>query len=884
MKDKKVIKRGNGSALILAVVLVSLLAVVGVMFAMVARIDKMSTSAIAENKTLNLAIDTVIAKISQELALDVPGMPFQEYYDYPDVNNAWLASLEPYEYAAGDYRWWHISDIYNKFGPQDACSLPAEIIPDYQSDVNDYYFADADGDGVSDSMWVKLENITSSKGRPIYAAVRIIDNGGMLNVNTGYKFDPCDPEIVHIDGSSQMQINLLALSQRGVNPNAEADLQACRCGTEPNDRSLYEQNVVWRYDRPNGAYTPFDISDELELKNRFLLNQRDTDVRTERSLRWAGSFLTSFSLDVPRNKSDHSINNPNHWFYYANYGSTDPNNYERYDYRHIATTYNMDRIINPVGPTLNSGRMVNINNPADANELYYTLLASIDPNITGGVLTQIKEQFAQLAVNMVDFIDGDIAVTVLEPNDPDIRPAYYGFDAQPFITEIGFIIDVDPQAGRNYYAVELYNPFSQDISLADFKLVLIDSNDPLSPFSVDFDSNDIIPADGHFVIANDLSRFNIDPNNTNTKEGPILVFFGGWQPPLSVAPPPPPGPPVGIKPPSAPASSGWKYNYILYLKRKVGDPNNPDEIYVDRQWIDPDPVGPNEEKYLGRDVRDWRIVYQNLIKDTVNLGSVNTIESTGFPFSFFLPNPLVNPQKFVTVGDIPRILTIGHSDGLNSTIGEQLMFAVNEDEIRLDLQNPNYSNIFQYLTVFDPSTDGIDNDGDNDTDEDANDRSEWKIPGRVNVNTAPWYVIAQLPWVSYELAKAIADYRDYSIGSFGSIGQLNYVNQWVEPNSLRCIDYYAQDADNLLGFPDLTPTDGIIDDFEERDVIFSRISNLVTVRSDVFTAYILVRIGSDGPQKRAIAILDRSDVYPNPLGGYIGRVKARALHPVPDPR
>ena len=84
----------TGSALILAVVLVSLLAVVGVMFAMVARIDKMSTSAIAENKTLNLAVDTVIVKVSQELALDVPG-PSQEYYDYPDADNAWLASLEP---------------------------------------------------------------------------------------------------------------------------------------------------------------------------------------------------------------------------------------------------------------------------------------------------------------------------------------------------------------------------------------------------------------------------------------------------------------------------------------------------------------------------------------------------------------------------------------------------------------------------------------------------------------------------------------------------------------------------------------------------------------------------------------------------------------------
>ncbi|MHC4440914.1 MAG: hypothetical protein ACYS3S_26490, partial [Planctomycetota bacterium] len=84
---------------------------------------------------------------------------------------------------------------------------------------------------------------------------------------------------------------------------------------------------------------------------------------------------------------------------------------------------------------------------------------------------------------------------------------------------------------------------------------------------------------------------------------------------------------------------------------------------------------------------------------------------------------------------------------------------------------------------------------------------------------------------------------------------------------------------DLDWYPDLTPNDGAISDFEERDVIFSRISNIVTVRSDVFTAYILVRVGADGPQKRVLAILDRSQVTPSG-----GKVRILALHPVPDPR
>jgi hypothetical protein len=72
----------GGSALIMAVVLTSLLAIVGVLFVMVARVDRIATSAISENKELNFAVETVVTKISQELVLDVPGEA-AEYQDYP---------------------------------------------------------------------------------------------------------------------------------------------------------------------------------------------------------------------------------------------------------------------------------------------------------------------------------------------------------------------------------------------------------------------------------------------------------------------------------------------------------------------------------------------------------------------------------------------------------------------------------------------------------------------------------------------------------------------------------------------------------------------------------------------------------------------------------
>jgi hypothetical protein len=113
-------------------------------------------------------------------------------------------------------------------------------------------------------------------------------------------------------------------------------------------------------------------------------------------------------------------------------------------------------------------------------------------------------------------------------------------------------------------------------------------------------------------------------------------------------------------------------------------------------------------------------------------------------------------------------------------------------------------------------------------------------------------------------------YRDTVLGAFENIGALMQV---------PAMGFYANDPNDLMTYPDLTPGDNAINDFEERDVIFSRISNIVTVRSDVFTAYILVRIGVDGPQKRVLAILDRSQVTSSG-----GRIRILALHPVPDPR
>jgi len=847
-----------GSALILAVVLTSLLAIIGVLFVMVSRVDKMATSSISENQELNLAVDTLVAQISQELILDVPGVAGQEYYDYPDVNDTWLASLEPYRDGTV-YKWRQISDVYNKLGPN--LQLEAEVVPDHQDAavVGESVIADADGDGVADSRWVIIPEMSSGKGKSIYAAIRIIDNGAMLNANTGFKFnpifDPNDPKatVLDIGGPGQLQINLMALAGRPGEPptsSDEMDLLTARAnsiyGLNPLGFVSYIKNVIWSYGEPNGPYTPFDISDELELRYRFLLNHSDIDTRLEQ---WAGQFRFN-TLSTPLSSGGRLLDM---WFERAEgNGGLDPN----YAYRHLVTTYNMDRIINPAGPGLNGAKMVNVNK-ADKNLLYEAIKAGLldaEPNFVG-----VDRLAAQLAVNIIDLRDAgrsdpSAEVTVL----PVGSTTYYGFEVQPFISDIAFKISSTraDTSTNNHFAIELYNPFDTDIPMGSFRLEICrQGGEVVGTINL---AGYAISDGSRFVVTNNSAASNTFGVNGimstgGGKEDPVLVLaeYDNVQ---------------GSDPPEY----KLRERYEVYLIRTT----SASDIYLDKQQTQDDWfVWENFKdvpQYYSRADNDWNVVYQYVVSASNTLGNANGITGTRKNYNFYdFASAL---ERFASVGDIARALTIGQrpTTETEDMIGMRLEAEPAEDAVRLDLRNPAFANIFQYLTVIEP-TEHIDP---NDYANYQSFLNETRIKGRVNINTAPWFVIAQLPWMRPAIAQAIVAYRDTIAGAFESTGALMQV-----PN----MGYYANDPNyasmDLDGYPDLTPNDGAIGDFEQRDVIFSRISNIATVRSDVFTAYILVRIGADGPQKRVLAILDRSLVT-SPGG----KVRILALHPVPDPR
>jgi len=191
------------------------------------------------------------------------------------------------------------------------------------------------------------------------------------------------------------------------------------------------------------------------------------------------------------------------------------------------------------------------------------------------------------------------------------------------------IIDAYPESGRNYFAVELYNPFNRTIDLEDFELDIVDTDEQTGEQPE--------PSHTVTVIVSNSGKFDI--RTKDLKIDPKLQLFGGrWEPAdESKAPRDRRGDPDETKPP---VYIGWTRDSTLLLKRNV--PKDSSEwIYVDRQEVDRRWGAASRERYFERDVRDppnWHLVYQTLEeRDTseadrsrVTLGIRNDIDPDEF--------------------------------------------------------------------------------------------------------------------------------------------------------------------------------------------------------------------------------------------------------------
>jgi len=951
----KSVKCRAGSALVLVIVITVMLAVVGVMFVMMARVDSIATSAISDNSQLAAAVDTVVERINTVLVDDLFGSDANmlngpgdstnlsvgdedEYWDYPGPDDPWLANLEPYEFGPGDYRWRHISDIYEVMWGY-AWDVSAHIVQ--PTDAND---ADADGDGVTDSLFVQLP-ISSSKGRPIFAAVRIIDNCGMININTAYR-DPTgaagdwdgsllthvnlDTDMIHNDYQDGSYYGFMADGD-DLAGLTTAQLHGERCGGVLVQDPIYHDEVATRLLNPVVDYVPFDIGDELEFRNRFFLF---SPVVTRSGMVWPVTFNpgpSNVGKQIPY-APDEDIAD---WFEKVTSPEIDPCD-RICNRRHISTTYSFDRIVRPYGETPLPGDMLDAfeldtfrqrkfgirlpPNIPDMEQYIRQLAGAIYRGLPGD--TEIAGRFGQdytreklswqFAVNLIDYQDND-GLDPCNPDDDD--PTYYratlgdGSEVEfwgvenvecikhdtIFISQVAYVnfagAGLIPPG--DYFAIELLNPNTavKDLTLNDYRIA-VESFGNISLSSIlgnTFPSNDVV------VLTND------ETNATTIFAGSIL------------------NDPTKIF-----EVTGLSFNpndeIVVYKEdwpSGSGADMPVDRIEIPQTVVDPDGLihAAERNETLGP-IAD-NLLWTELWSDTGELGTV-----TGLTESDPNVQLVVTNEALRTIGEIENVLAVGYSDPNDDTDDNchTLIGSIEESYNqpspsdmgsygRINLADPNYWGLLDFLTCFDPSNDGVDNNGDGQTDEET----ELAIAGRININTAPWFVIKHLPWVGLtntgadtdNLAQAIVAWRDglnlsniggpnYGAGrylatgitgiseepGFTNIAQLlQVINMGMTAPEFDIRKYLDGVNTGAAGISPDYSVDVVDDDFEERDIIFQRISNLVTVRSDVFTAYILVRIGHSGPQKRMIAIFDRSNVYlPT------DRPRLVALHPVPDPR
>ena len=195
--------RRRGNALIMAVAMTVLLAIIGSTFVIMARMDRQAVRNVQQVQTVDVAVDNVLQRIQEQLARDIvttgspvvlggdgsPARP-NEPYDWPGSTDSWLASLEPVMGSNGVIGWMQTSKLDGSASgalqARVAVNIPfdpdGKIIPIPDATAT----ADADGDGITDSVWFELKDVIVEGNKKAFAAVRIIDNCGMVNVQTAW--------------------------------------------------------------------------------------------------------------------------------------------------------------------------------------------------------------------------------------------------------------------------------------------------------------------------------------------------------------------------------------------------------------------------------------------------------------------------------------------------------------------------------------------------------------------------------------------------------------------------------------------------------------------------------------------------------------------------
>lgn len=260
----KLVPARRGSILLIVIGLLTMVAMLGTTFLLVARMDSQQSRAIAQKDKADPIADGIVSKIQAQLVDNLQigaNGPFdavnvgtksgiqggwQTFATYPsDAINPWLSS--PNEVLAAPLAFFHPS------------LLPGSQLVGAAGAIN----ADADGDTVNDSYWCRTGIATSTGDEYVYA-VRVQDTSGWINVNTaasaavGDLTTPICPVNVGLNGSLSTfpQLYNVRCGGNGVAP-------------APPTLATYNLQAALRLLTPvrtSTGYLPFGVGDEPFLR------------------------------------------------------------------------------------------------------------------------------------------------------------------------------------------------------------------------------------------------------------------------------------------------------------------------------------------------------------------------------------------------------------------------------------------------------------------------------------------------------------------------------------------------------------------------------------------------------------------------------------------
>jgi len=685
---------------------------------------------------------------------------------------------------------------------------------------------DNDGDGADDSRWIyfpltnKAGTSTSAIRLPgnllaRYAVLITDDREARININvTGNKAG--GPSHTSNEGWSTFEVDLSGIISQvsGTSTTIASDIIDTRLGSDDAPGTSTPTN-------DDNGIVPDPQSDNID-------NDGDWSVGNDTN---GNGIPDSGEIGVDDGDNSESIDEPNEFNSISPYGDDVPfgilaeaeimgtSSYtsrletifntrgviesEQNLLKNWITTYSADTIVCPPYPLdsgtsttmLNINALVNNEGAYDDNEFYYDSDKKVemimDALVAGGITGTFGSagyiERHQLAVNIKDFIDPYGTVTSYN----DGTDIYYGVDRTPYINEVEAEVNGATSSGNGKF-IELFNPYDIDIRIANWTITFS------GPTTITLGTvgTTTVNARDYYVVADNALAY--ETNFNYEGGGTAADLYDANVNSLATA-----GEVLTLS-----DNNGTDVQVTNY--------GNADTTNT-KQLNDPRPIPLTAS---ASDPWEWTMETETAGEENqtnvFNPGDGND----GWSDATWNPSFLVANRRFSNKGYL----------GFIHRGEEWSSFKVDD--------NITYPDVLKYITITDPSMDGIDNDGDVGTDTADTglqagdiDGKEYRIPGLINVNTAPENVLLSLPNLA-----TIADDIATSINKpFTSIGDL------------------VDDVTQITGSGTKW----------EKEKTFRSISNLITTRSNVFTVYVTAQITDEAisnvyAEKKIIAIVDRS--------------------------